>query len=173
MKTVSQSRYEMIRLAHPNARIESRDGLEVVVIPTYDINTDTAGETVLRLIHDREINKKPEPGDVMRDAHGNLFMIVSPPVVVRTRGPTMSSTPSAVDMDWRSSANDGLLTISSPYTDLKVDVAITPDIAELSAADLKARVFDPAVIALERYMRDSDAAAARSAAESKEDKHRE
>lgn len=83
MKTVPRSRFEVIRLAHPNARITQRDGAEVVVIPTYDVTTDTEGEIVLRIVEDREAG--PRIGDLMTDANGNTFKIVNPASLIPVR----------------------------------------------------------------------------------------
>ena len=91
MRSVPRSRLEIIRMAHPNARVEEREGHECVVIPTYDITTDTAGESVLRLTEDRDIARKPQVGDIMQDKFGNTFKIVAPPdqIIVR-EGPKAS-----------------------------------------------------------------------------------
>lgn len=86
MKSVSRSRLEVIRLAHPNARLTQRDGVEVVIIPTYDIETDTAGETMLA-VRDDQPEGKPQPGEIRTGPTGNTFQIVNPPIPVR-KGPT-------------------------------------------------------------------------------------
>ena len=83
-RSVPRSRLEFIRLAHPNARITERGGKQVVIIPTYDIETDTAGETILA-IHDDPETRKPEPGDILTDIHGNTFQIMNPAHFVPVR----------------------------------------------------------------------------------------
>jgi hypothetical protein len=91
MKTVPRSRFEVIRLAHPNARITQRDGAEVVIIPTYDVDTDTEGETVLRVVDDHQ-PPKPRIGELMYDQHGNPFKIVNPASLIPVRkGPVAES----------------------------------------------------------------------------------
>ena len=78
MKSVSRSRLEVIRLAHPNARLTQRDGVEVVIIPTYDIETDTAGEIMLA-VHEDQHQGKPQPGEIRVGPTGNEFKVVDPP----------------------------------------------------------------------------------------------
>lgn len=47
MKSVTFARFERYILpVCPNARIETRNGVEVVVIPTYDPTNDVEGEVV-------------------------------------------------------------------------------------------------------------------------------
>ena len=79
VKTVSLDRFHtVIQKAHPNAKIETRDGTEYVVIPTYDATTDTEGEELLLL--DRSEGYPPfKPGDVLSHTKtGALFDIVDP-----------------------------------------------------------------------------------------------
>lgn len=79
MREVSCDRYEIIKLAHPNARVEHRDGSDVVVIPTYDVATDTSGEQVLKLVANRDGTTKFQPGDVLHHTKtGKPFNIVDP-----------------------------------------------------------------------------------------------
>lgn len=53
MKKVTYARFEHYLLpACPNARIETRDGIEVVVIPTYDATNDIEGEVVHELVRE-------------------------------------------------------------------------------------------------------------------------
>lgn len=84
-----RSRLEVIRLAHPNARITIRDGKEVVIIPTYDIDTDESGEIILG-IHGDPPDRKLEPGDILRDPKtGATFKIIDPTSLIPIRkGPT-------------------------------------------------------------------------------------
>lgn len=78
MKTVTLAGFENIKRACPNARIETRDGIEVVVIPTYDFDQDISGENVLRLIRP-EGEPKFKPGDELRHTKtGSPFNIVDP-----------------------------------------------------------------------------------------------
>ena len=49
MKTVTEAGLEAIQLACPNVRVETRDGEEIVVIPTYDFDNDVSGEKLLKL----------------------------------------------------------------------------------------------------------------------------
>jgi len=61
-----------------------RNGVEVIVIPTYDIDTDTQGEMVLRVVEDREA--KPQPGDILRNPHtGAEFKIIDPASLIPVR----------------------------------------------------------------------------------------
>jgi len=80
MKTVTEAGLEAIQLACPNVRIETRNGEEIVVIPTYDFDTDTSGERVLKLIRDRKPEEpKFQAGDVLRHTKtGVPFNIVDP-----------------------------------------------------------------------------------------------
>lgn len=85
MRTVSRSRVEVIRLAHPNARVTQRNGKEVILIPTYDIDTDTAGEIALAITDDPP-DRKPQPGDIMRDPRtGAEFQIMDPAALIPVR----------------------------------------------------------------------------------------
>lgn len=78
MKTVTEAGFEAIKLACPNAYNEFRNGEEVVVIPTYDFNTDESGEKVLKLVRDTE-KPKFRPGDELRHSKtGVPFNIVDP-----------------------------------------------------------------------------------------------
>jgi hypothetical protein len=86
MRSIPRSRLDIIRLAYPNARIEYRDGYEVVVIPTYDPTTDAVGEIVLRLVADAP-EGKPQVGETRRDSHGNTYTIVPPPLPKVRTGP--------------------------------------------------------------------------------------
>lgn len=53
MKKVTYARFERYILpVCPNARIEVRDGIEVVVIPTYDPTNDVEGEVVHELVRE-------------------------------------------------------------------------------------------------------------------------
>lgn len=85
MRSVPRSRLEVIRLAHPNARETIRDGKPVIIIPTYDIETDTEGEIILA-IHDDPPDRKPQPGDIMRDPKtGAEFQIMDPAALMPIR----------------------------------------------------------------------------------------
>ena len=84
MRSVPRSRLEVIRLAHPNARITIRDGKEVVIIPTYDSDTDESGETILG-VHD-DIERKPQIGDILTDPRtGATFEIKDPMSLIPIR----------------------------------------------------------------------------------------
>lgn len=64
MKKVTLTRFERYILpACPNARIETRDGIEVVVIPTYDATNDIEGEVVHELVRE-EGSTRTSKGDV-------------------------------------------------------------------------------------------------------------
>lgn len=80
MKTVTEAGLEAIQLCCPNVRIEIRDGEEVVVIPTYDIDNDVSGEKVLKLIRDEPKERgRIQIGDVLRHTKtGSPFNIVDP-----------------------------------------------------------------------------------------------
>lgn len=80
MKTVTEAGLEAIQLACPNVRVEVRDGIEVVVIPTYDFDTDASGEKVLQLIRDIPQERgRIQIGDVLRHTKtGSPFNIVDP-----------------------------------------------------------------------------------------------
>lgn len=79
MKTMTEARFKIVKLACPNATIESRDGEEVVVIPTYDIESDSVGESLFKLIRDVEPEAKFKPGDTLTHTKtGTLFDIVDP-----------------------------------------------------------------------------------------------
>lgn len=84
MRTVPRSRFDHIRKAHPAAVMEFRDGAECIVIPTYDIDTDTAGEIILKVVEDRD--RKPQPGDILTDPNtGATFKIVDPASLIPVR----------------------------------------------------------------------------------------
>lgn len=80
MKTVTEAGFEAIQLACPNAKIEVRDGVEVVVIPTYDFDNDVSGEKVLQLVRDVKGERgRIQIGDVLRHTKtGSPFNIVDP-----------------------------------------------------------------------------------------------
>lgn len=81
MKTVTIDAFEgHIQPSHPNARIERRGDIEVVVIPTWNFDTDEAGEIVYRLDRRRtEDEPKFKAGDVLRHTEtGAEFEIVDP-----------------------------------------------------------------------------------------------
>lgn len=72
MKRVPRSRLDVIMLAHPNARVDGN----ICTIPTYDPETDTAGETKLELYDDPQ-PQKLAVGSVLQDPNtGNTFEIV-------------------------------------------------------------------------------------------------
>lgn len=78
MRTVTLARFEIIKQAHPNAHIETRDGVEYVVIPTYDFDHDVSGEQLLRLERG-ERAPSFKPGDTLRHTKtGSPFNIVDP-----------------------------------------------------------------------------------------------
>lgn len=84
MRTVPRSRFDIIRKTHPAATMLYRDGAEVIVIPTYDINTDQAGEIVLQVVEDREA--PPKPGDILRNpVTGAEFKIIDPMSLIPVR----------------------------------------------------------------------------------------
>ena len=84
MRAVPRSRLDLIRLTNPGSSIETRDGAECVVIPTYDIDTDTQGETVLRIVDD--VTSKPKPGDLLTNLKtGAQFKIVDPAALLPVR----------------------------------------------------------------------------------------
>jgi len=81
VKTISIDAFETyIQPSHPNAHIERRDGVEVVVIPTWNFDTDEAGEIVYRLDRTRgQEGPKFKAGDVLRHTEtGAEFEIVDP-----------------------------------------------------------------------------------------------
>ena len=79
MKTISLDGFDMIKLSNPNARIERRDGKEVVVVPTWDFNTDTSGEIVYLLNRGGKTEAKFKPGDELTHTKtGTKFNIVDP-----------------------------------------------------------------------------------------------
>lgn len=79
MKKVSYAAFENYILpAHPNASVEVRDGAEVVVIPTWDFNTDAQGEYVYLLDRGSE-EAKFKPGDELTHTEtGAKFNVVDP-----------------------------------------------------------------------------------------------
>jgi hypothetical protein len=83
MKTVPRSRWPIIQKAHPNATMGFRDGVEVIAIPTYDPDTDVAGERLLQIIEDRDGPLRP--GDILADRFGNTFKIVDPASLIPVR----------------------------------------------------------------------------------------
>lgn len=82
MRTVTKSRFELIKRACPGASIETRDGVECAVIPTYDASTDTDGETVMRLVQD---DRSFKIGDIITDTNGNTFQIMNPAALIPVR----------------------------------------------------------------------------------------
>ena len=73
-----------------------RGGVEVIVIPTYDIDNDTSGEIVLQVVEDRD--RPPQPGDILRNPHtGAEFKIIDPASLIPVRkGPIAKFDP-----DWK------------------------------------------------------------------------
>ncbi len=53
MKEITEAALEHLLLAHPNAKVEQRDGVKIVRIPMYDATTDKS------YFEERKI--KPEP----------------------------------------------------------------------------------------------------------------
>lgn len=80
MKTVTEAGFEAIKLVMPNATIEIRNGEEIVVIPTYDFDTDVSGEKLLKLVRSEpEERGRIQIGDVLRHTKtGSPFNIVDP-----------------------------------------------------------------------------------------------
>lgn len=80
MKTVTEAGFEAIQLACPNARIETRDGIECVIVPTYDFDNDVSGEKVLHLVRDVKGERgRIQIGDVLKHTKtGSPFNIVDP-----------------------------------------------------------------------------------------------
>ena len=61
-----------------------RGGVEVIIIPTYDIDNDTAGEIVLQVVEDRD--RPPQPGDILRNPRtGAEFKIIDPASLIPVR----------------------------------------------------------------------------------------
>lgn len=82
MKQVSEDRLEIIRLSHPNVRIEHREGKEVVVIPRYDFDSDASSEITMELVRTPKVRTgaKFQPGDILRHTEtGSPFNVVEPP----------------------------------------------------------------------------------------------
>ena len=90
MKKITETALSHILLAHPGAKVESRDGKKIVSIPFYNIDTDDGGfiekevvpdpdETrmgilpVMNVRSGAEFNPK---GDVRKGAMGQLYRIV-------------------------------------------------------------------------------------------------
>lgn len=84
MKSVPRSRFEFIKKVHPAADMALRDGVECVIIPTYNPETDATGEIVMRIVDDPP-DRKPEPGDILRDKFGNVFEIKDPSFLIPVR----------------------------------------------------------------------------------------
>ena len=79
MKTMTLDGFKMVKLSCPNAKIETRDGKEVVVVPTWDFNTDTHGEIVYLLDRGGETAPKFKPGDELTHTKtGSKFNVVDP-----------------------------------------------------------------------------------------------
>jgi hypothetical protein len=80
LKTVTEAGLEAIQTAMPNVKVEFRDGIECVVIPTYDWEHDTAGEKVLQLVRDvPKTTGRIQIGDVLRHTKtGSLMNVVDP-----------------------------------------------------------------------------------------------
>ena len=79
MNTIARSRLDLVRLSHPQMIIEMRDGVECMVIPTYDFARDIAGEHVAQIVDDPPTTK-PQVGETRQDVKtGAKFDIVSHP----------------------------------------------------------------------------------------------
>ncbi len=52
MKQITETALTYLLAAHPNARLETRDGRKIVVIPTYDVDTDAIGTVEKEVIAD-------------------------------------------------------------------------------------------------------------------------
>ena len=93
MRQVTQSRLDIIKLAEPNLKVETRDGKKVAVIPKYDWETDRSWELLLEVIPDpkgptkmttglwsrlkvRKGNVARTDGDVHTTRDGKPFRIV-------------------------------------------------------------------------------------------------
>ena len=77
MRKVTRSRVEIIQHATPHAYVEMRGDTEVLVIPTYDIDTDRTDEIVMAVIDDPKTGPQPyKPGDVHFTRDGKPFKIV-------------------------------------------------------------------------------------------------
>lgn len=79
LKTINLAKFEAIKLSVPNARIAVRDGKEVVIVPTWDFNTDVSGEIVYLLDRSDKPAAKFKPGDeITNPKTGATFKIVDP-----------------------------------------------------------------------------------------------
>ena len=79
MKKISYAAYaNSILNCTVGTSIEMRDGVEVVVIPRWDFNTDEVTETVYELDRGEPEQPKFRVGDVMRGPTGDEFTIVDP-----------------------------------------------------------------------------------------------
>lgn len=90
MKTISLAGYEHIRLSHPNAYLAERDGVQVAIVPTWNFDTDEAGEIVYRVVANDE-QPKFKAGDTLRHTvTGALFEVVDPlaKMLKLRKGPT-------------------------------------------------------------------------------------
>ena len=79
MKKISYAAYEnSILNCTVGTSIEIRDGVEVVVIPRWDFNTDEVTETVYELDRGEPEQPKFRVGEVLRGPTGDEFTIVDP-----------------------------------------------------------------------------------------------
>lgn len=76
-RTITEARFNEIAKFSYGARIETRDGVEYAVFPSYDIQSDKASETLVRLI--RGEGPKIKPGDTLTHTQtGSKFDIIDP-----------------------------------------------------------------------------------------------
>jgi hypothetical protein len=79
LKTVTLAKFEAIKLSVPNARIAKRDGQEVVIVPTWNFETDETGEIVYLLDRSEKTAPKFKPGDELTHTKtGTKFNVVDP-----------------------------------------------------------------------------------------------
>jgi hypothetical protein len=78
MRKITEDRFALIQSIHPAARIEVRDGAEVVVLREYDIEHDIVREIIAGEIVRDGSKPKFAPGDVVNPGKPNEARIVDP-----------------------------------------------------------------------------------------------
>ena len=77
MRTVTRSRVEIIKHGAPQAFVEMRNDIEVLVVPLYHIETDQTSEVVMKIVDDPKTGPQPyKPGDTHYTKDGQPFKIV-------------------------------------------------------------------------------------------------
>lgn len=79
MNEITEAALEHLLLAHPNAKVVEKDGMKIVRIPQYNVETDESYWIERKVKPEPKSASKFQPGDVLRHTKtGSPFNIVDP-----------------------------------------------------------------------------------------------